>query len=54
MKKKGGLIASILGVVLVIVGGVLLLTSGPKKTNKELFTDAVEKSLGLFVDSESS
>ena len=53
MKKKGGIIAAILGVLLLVVGGVLLLTSGPKKSNKELFTDAVEKSLGLFKDGDS-
>ena len=51
--KKGGLIVSLLGVVLVVVGSVLLLTSGPKKSNKELFTDAVQKSLGLFVNSNN-
>lgn len=48
--KKGGLIATIVGVVLIVVGSVLLLTSGPSKSNKELFTEAVQKSLGLFTE----
>lgn len=47
MKKKGGIIAAVLGVLLLVVGGVLLLLSGSKKTNKELYTEAIQKSLGL-------
>lgn len=50
--KKGGIIAAILGVVLIVVGSIFLLTSGTKKTNKELFTEAVQKSLGLYKNDE--
>ncbi len=53
MKKKGGIIATILGVILLVVGAILVLTSGSKKTNKELYTEAVQKSLGLFKASDS-
>ena len=52
MKKKGLLITIIIGVVLLIVGLVLLFLSGPKKTNKQLFTEAIGKSFGLYTDSE--
>ena len=46
MKKKGLIISIILGVVLV-TAGILVLLLLPKKSNKEVFTDALGKSLGL-------
>lgn len=46
--KKGIIIPIIIGVVLVVVGIILLLVLSPKKTNKELYTEAVQKSLGFF------
>jgi hypothetical protein len=51
MKKKGIIICSIIGVLL-IVGGILLLLLLPKKSNKELYTEALEKSLGFKNDVE--
>ena len=46
MKKKGFIIAGIIGIVLLIVGITLLLLL-PKKSNKELYADAIQRSLGL-------
>ena len=49
MKKKGIIICSIIGVALIAVGITLLLLA-PKKSNKEMFTEAIQKSLGLGID----
>ena len=46
MKKKGFIITAIIGIVLLIVGITLLLLL-PKKSNKELYADAIQRSLGL-------
>ena len=54
MKKTIGLIISILGIALLGVGGtMMILSSGDSgKSNKELFTDAMEKGFGLFTDGD--
>ena len=53
MKKTLGIIITILGVALLATGGVMMiLSSGPKKSNRELFTEAVDKSFGLFKDND--
>ena len=50
MKKKGIIICSIIGVVLIVGGILLLLLLSPKKSNKQLYTEAIQKSLGLKED----
>jgi len=54
MKKKGTIIFTILGVVLIAIGVTFAIISSPKKSNKEVFTDALENALGLNIDGEAN
>ena len=51
--KKGLLICSIIGAILIIVG-ILLWIFIPKESNKELYASAFKKSLGLVAGDEES
>lgn len=53
MKNKKGLIAAIIIGVVLIITGILLIILLPKKSNKELYADALKKSLGLVSDENS-
>ena len=54
MKKKGIIIFSILGVALIAVGVAFAIMSLPKKSNKEVFTEAIESALGINVNEKKS
>ena len=53
MKKKGKIIFSIIGVAMIAVGVVFAILSTPKKSNKEVFTDALESAFGFKLNDEN-
>ena len=50
MKKKGTIIFSILGVVLIAVGVALAILNTPKQSKKEAFVTALQRSVGFNAD----
>lgn len=53
MKKKGALIFSLIGVLLVVAGVTFILLTTSKKSNKEVFTNSLESALSLNLDGVS-
>jgi len=50
MKNKKGIVIAIIIGLLLIIAGVLLIIFLPKKSNSELYVEAISKSLGLSKD----